>query len=115
MILEFGDKVLLSNRRMFPNDEARYFLGSTVACEGPLLKIEGYSFVRDLTNGHVLRKEEKRTKILSLSSPGYIVYQLPEEVDVEAAEIENIGGEIVLIDGMRHVMNLSERVHCGQI
>ena len=113
MILEHGDIVLLSNRRMFQHDEARYFLGRVVACEGELLKAEGFTFVRDLGTGHVIRKPEKRIKVLSLASPGYIVYQLANDIDVENADIESGNGDAVLVEGHRTVLNLSERTQCG--
>jgi len=113
MIFEIGDTVLLSNRRMFERDEARFFVGRTVACEGQLLKVEGFTFVRDVSNGYVVKKEEKRTKVLSLASPGYIVYQLPNDINVETIDIESGNGEAILVDGSRQIMNLSERTHCG--
>ncbi|MEO2036701.1 MAG: hypothetical protein ABGZ35_31890 [Planctomycetaceae bacterium] len=113
MILECGDVVLLSNRRMFQHDEARHFLGRIVASEGELLKVEGFTFVRDLATGHVVRKPEKRVKVLSLASAGYIVYQLAGDIDVDQADIESGNGEAVLVANNRPVLNLSERTHCG--
>ncbi len=113
MILEIGDTVLISNRRMFERDEARYFLGRTVACEGSLLKVEGFTFARDMTDGHVIKKDEKRVKVLSLASPGYMVYQLPSDINIESVEIESNDGDAILVEGPRRIMNLAERTHCG--
>jgi len=113
MILDNNDVVLLSNRRMFQHDEARYFLGRIVASEGELLKVEGFSFVRDQNTGHVVRKTEKRIKVLSLASAGYIVYQLASEIDIDEAEIESRNGDAVLMAGGRPVLDLSEHTHCG--
>ena len=113
MILEAGDTVLVSNRRLFDHDEARFFLGRTIACEGELLKVEGFTFVRDLASGHVVKKEEKRTKVLSLASPGFIVYQLPREINIENAGICSGDGDAILVDGSHRLMNLSERTQCG--
>ncbi|MCA9214999.1 MAG: hypothetical protein KDB27_18145 [Planctomycetales bacterium] len=113
MILETGDTLFVSHRRMFERDEARYFLGKTISCDGPIVKVIGYSFVRDLANGGILKKEERRIKILSLDSPGYIVYQLPGDIDVDAADIKCDDGEAVLHEGGRGLMNLAERTHCG--
>jgi hypothetical protein len=113
MILDRNDVVLISHRRLFQHDEPRFFLGRAVECEGSLMKVEGFSFVSDLSNGHIVKKEEKRTKLLSLASPGYIVYQLPQDVNVEHASIKSGDGEAILVDGSRELMNLSERTHCG--
>ena len=113
MILEPGDAVLVSHRRMFDHDESRYFLGRTIACEGQLLKVQGFTFVRDLASGHVIKKDEKRIKILSLASPGFIVYQLPREINIDNAGIHSGDGDAMLVDGSHRLMNLSERTQCG--
>lgn len=113
MILECGNIVLVSNRRMFDGDEMRFFLGRTIACEGSLLKAEGFTFVRDLSNGLVTRKDERRIKVLSLDSPGHFVYQLPDDVDVDHVKIASGNGDAYLVDGCRRLLNLSERTHCG--
>ena len=113
MILDTGDVVLVSNRRMFERDETRFFIGRTLTCEGPLVKAEGFSFVRDLSNGHIIKKEEKRTKVLSLDSPGHIVYQLSGDIDVDKVDIESGNGDAYMVDGSRRLLNLSERTHGG--
>ncbi len=113
MIVDTGDAVLVSHRRMFERDEARFFVGRTIASDGPLLKVEGFTFVRDLSNGRVVKKEEKRIKVLSLASPGHIVYQLPSDINVETTDIASSNGDAILVDGSRQIMNLSERTHCG--
>jgi hypothetical protein len=113
MILAQGDYVLVSHRRMFERDEARYFVGRTLVCEGTLLKVEGFTFVRDLSSGQFVKKDEKRIKIVSLDSPGHIVYQLPANIDIERVDIEDGHGDALLVDGSRHIMNLSEHTHCG--
>lgn len=114
MLIENGDVILVSHRRMFERDETRYFLGRTLACEGPLLKAEGYSFVRDLSNGMIIKKEEKRIKLLSLDSPGHIVYQLPGDVNVDNVDIASGNGDAYMVDGCNRLLNLSERSHSGR-
>jgi hypothetical protein len=115
MLLDNGDVILVSHRRMFQHDEARFFVGRTVACDRELVKLEGFSFVRDLSSGHVIRKDEMRVKLLSLASPGYIFYQLPDVKDVSKVHVEDQAGDVTLMDGKRALMNLSERSHCGHI
>ena len=115
MLLETGDVILVSHRRMFQHDEARFFVGRAVACDRELVKLEGFSFVRDLASGHVIRKDEKRVKLLSLASPGYIFYQLPAVKDMTNVHVKDQAGDVTLMDGTRKLMNLSERSHCGHI
>jgi len=113
MILETGDVVLVSSRRLFEREESRFFLGRTVASEGSLLKIEGFTFVRDLSNGQIVKKEEKRVKVISLDCSGYIVYQLPGDITLDKVDIESGNGDAFLVEGKRRLLNLSERTHCG--
>lgn len=114
MIMETGATILISHRRLFEGDEPRYFVGRVVACEAPFVKAVGYSFVRDLSTGQIVKKQEQRTKLFSLSSPGFIVYQLPHEIDVENVDFKSGHGEAALLDGCRIIMDLSEHTHSGQ-
>ena len=112
MILDHGDMVLVSHRRMFEGDECRYFVGRTIAYDSGLVKLEGYSFVRDLSNGLIVKKSEERRKIVSLSSPGHFVYELPE-TNLDTLEFKCVDGEVILVNGTCELMNMSERAHCG--
>ena len=62
MILNVNDVALISNRRVFVQDEARFFVGRALACEGELIKVAGFSFVHDLGSGQIVRKEEQRIR-----------------------------------------------------
>ncbi len=115
MLVEIGDTVLVSHRRMFQHDESRFFVGQIIACDHELLKLEGYTFVRDLSSGMVIRKDEKRIKLLSLDSAGYIFYQIPGQIDVGQIRVANESGEVILMAGSKVLMNLAERSHSGHI
>ena len=69
--------------------------------------------MRDLANGHVLKKEEKRTRVLSFSSLRQIVYQLPGDIELDSIDIVSRNADAALMAGSRHFMDLSERTHCG--
>ena len=114
-MLEAGNKVLISHRRLFANDEPRCFVGEVVSYADGLVKVQGYSFVRDLMQGVFLRKEDLRTKIISISSGSLLVYQLPDDTDVAAVKFETHEAELVLTDGKTLHMNMAEHPHRGQI
>jgi len=84
MILEPGSKVLVVHRRLFENDRARYFVGAVDKCEGVLARITGKTWVQDPFNSAFLRKEDPRTKIVSLESGSMIVYVLPGYIELSA-------------------------------
>jgi len=114
-MLENGDKLLVAHRRLFQADQPRYFLGEVIAYETGLAKVRGFSFVRDQLESGFIRKDDLRTKFVSLSSPSVIVYQLPHETDVTAVHIQFRDSELNLTDGKHLNMNLTEIAHQGQI
>ncbi len=113
MMLDSGDTILVSHRRLFDGDEPRFFIGRTIACEGPLFKAEGYSFVRDLATGHIVKKPEKRIKLMSIASPGQMVYQLPNDIDMDSIDVVSRNADAMLVAGPRIIMNLSEHTRGG--
>jgi hypothetical protein len=115
MILEQGDSILVAHRRLYDRDEARFFIGRVDAYEAGVVKVTGHSYVRDSMGGRVLEKADKRTKILSLSSGTLIVYQLPDNVGLEALKFVSADGQLVLTDGKGFTMNVTEAVHGGRL
>jgi hypothetical protein len=114
-MLKQGDIILVAHRRLFETDHARFFVGHVDAYEGGVVKVTGRSFVRDVLNGQVLGKAERRTKILSLSSGTLIIYQLPQGTSLDALKFEDAGDGLSLTDGKTFTMNLSEHVHSGRL
>jgi hypothetical protein len=110
MILKQGDKILIAHRRLFPRDEARYFIGSVDAYEAGIVKVSGYSYTRDKYTGNVEGKENLRTKILSLSSGTLFVYQLPEGLYLDALTFTYEDGWLFLTDGKDFTINLTEKI-----
>jgi hypothetical protein len=110
MILKQGDKILIAHRRLFPRDEARYFIGSVEAYEAGIVKVSGYSYTRDKYTGNVESRENVRTKIVSLSSGTLFVYQLPEGLFLDALTFTYEDGWLFLTDGKNFSINLTEQI-----
>ena len=109
MFLQEGAKLLVCHRRLFAEDQPRFFVGVVEACDGPLAKVSGFSWTRDASRGYV-RKDDRRTKIVSLGSGSVIVYELPAEVAVEDLQVEQPGGHAVyMTDGRKFRMDLAEK------
>ena len=110
MVLQEGDRVLLSHRRLFADDSPRFFAGIVDAYEDGIARITGYSWVRDQVRGQILRKEDRRTKIVSIASGTLLVYRLPVFVDIESLRIESGPyREVLLSDGQDFRMDLTDR------
>jgi len=109
MLLEPGSKLLVSHRRLFAEDQPRFFVGHVDEFEEGLVKLTGFSWTRDPRRGF-LRKDDRRTKIVSLVSGAVIAYQLPAEVLIEDLEITQPGGQVIVMsDGKKFSMDLAER------
>ena len=114
-MLANGARILVTHRRLFEKDESRYFVGIVDAYEAGVVKATGYSFVRDMTSGRVLKKDDRRTKLLSLTSGAFLVYQLPDQADLDAVQFVSDEGELSLTDGKHFKMNMAELPHQGHI
>lgn len=110
MFLDIGTKLLMCHRRLFPEDQPRFFVGSVSAFEDGVVKVTGTTWTRDVAHGFH-KKRDLRTKIVSLHSGTVIIYELPSEVDFEALRLDQPSGtEIILTDDGKFSMDLSERV-----
>jgi hypothetical protein len=115
MLLKKGDTLLVAHRRLFEQDEVRFFLGEVVDYEIGVVKIKGHSFVRDTTSGVFVKKADEQVKVLSLSSGTLLVYQLPDGVRVDSLRFNVKEPTVSLIDGKGFTMNLTEHTHAGQL
>ena len=115
MILEAGNKVLVSHRRLFAQDEQRFFVGEVLGYDAGIVKLRGYSFVVDTIRGEVLRKEDARVKVIALHGGSLLVYQLCDTLSVEAVRFHFGEAALVMTDGTDVVMNLTDAPHGGTI
>jgi hypothetical protein len=97
--------------RLFPRDQARFFVGRVDAYEAGIVRVTGTSFVRDMFTGNMLEKADARTKLLSLSSGTLIVYLLPEHIFIDSIRFVERDGRLSLTNGEDLVMNLTEFSH----
>jgi hypothetical protein len=114
MILNAGDKILVAHRRLFPHDQPRFFVAAVEEYDAGIVVASGYSWVRDAFSGAYVRKEDARTKVLSLASGSVLVYRLPKTTAVSETRIEAAGEHgHVLTDAAGFRMDLSERLPRG--
>ena len=110
MLLDEGAKILVCHRRLFPEDQPRFFVGFVIGCEDGIAKVTGVTWTRDVAHGFH-KKADLRTKLISLHSGTVIVYELPGDVEIEAIRLQQPAGhQIVLCDDRKFHMDLSERV-----
>lgn len=115
MLLARGAIIFASHRRLFEGDVPRYFVGQVLESNDAVLKVRGYSFVRDQGTGRLLRKNDLRTKVISVIAGTHILYELPHTVLVESLRLDSQEGFLFLSDGRDFRMDLAELPRDGRI
>ena len=110
MTLSTGTKLFISHRRLFKDDQPRFFFGVTDDYSDGIVKVTGYTWTRDPTHGFQ-RKQDRRTKIVALTSGTLIIYEISGETDIDNLQIDQPDAHTVIAsDGSNFKMDLSERI-----
>jgi hypothetical protein len=80
MILEPGEKLHIVERRFFSDDVQRHVVGEVLACTEQVVRLQGYIWVFDVTDGRFIRKPEKRERIIPLHGR-LTINVIPRDVD----------------------------------
>jgi hypothetical protein len=113
MILREGDKLLICHRRLYERDEVRFFSGSVEAYDAGVVKLSGWTYLRDAATGQIIRKPDIRTRLYSLASGTILVYQLPDTTKPDALEFTGDAAHLVVTDNEGLQLNVSE--HFGAL
>ena len=110
MILANGTKLLICHRRLFADDNPRYFFGEVEVYADGVAKVTGYTWARDQVSGFQ-RKADRRTKLIAVASGSMIIYELPKDVELEEVRVEQPSvHSVVATDGKSFTMDLAERI-----
>ena len=107
MIINIGEYVHIIHRQFFQSDAQRHFVGTVEAYEGELVRVKGYLFAMDSTQSQFVRREELRTRIISLNE-SVIVNILPSHVKIdEITYTHRPNGDIFVTDGTEWHLNIT--------
>jgi len=99
MILNSGEYIHIIHRQLFPEDARRHFVGTVESHEGTLVRVKGYLFAMDSRSSQFVRREQLRTRIVSLSD-AVIVNILPAHVKIDRITYTHRpSGDILVTDG----------------
>ena len=99
MIINTGEYVHIIHRQLFPDDAQRHFVGTVESHEGTILRVKGYLFAMDSTNRQFVRREQLRTRVVSLNE-AIIVNILPSRVKIDQITYTHRpDGDIHVTDG----------------
>src|SRR5437764_2534626 len=82
MIINTGEYVHIIHRQLFREDAQRHFAGTVESHEGNIVRVKGYLFAMDSTNSQFVRREDLRTRVISLND-AVIVNVLPAHVKID--------------------------------
>ncbi len=109
-MLNPGDKLLIAHRRLFEEDQPRFFVGRVVAWENGVAKVSGHAWVKERVRGDFARKPDERVKFVPLSSGSIMAYQLPDALDLARLLLRTTKHGLVLTDDAGFTMDLTDRV-----
>ncbi len=84
MVIDVGEIVHVIDRRGFEADLRRHFVGVVEQVDKLALRVVGYAFIYDTSDSTFIRRDEKRTRVIPLTS-GLIINVAPPDRPRERA------------------------------
>ncbi len=107
-ILFPGEKLHVMTRRQFETDLRRHFAGMVTSVSDHLVRAEGYVYVFNPAACEYRKRADLRTRIISLTDAGNIIYVLPPETAVDELEYRIIDGRLTVTDGTHVFLDINE-------
>jgi hypothetical protein len=103
-----GERVHLIERRLFPGDVRRHFVGEIEASTDRAMRVKGYLFVFDSGSSAFLKKPEVRMRLVPLDNR-VIINVLPEGIAIEDVHYtHDLEGNLSITDGKGFELDISE-------
>lgn len=103
-----GEVLHIIERRLFPGDVRRHFIGRVESTSDRALRVRGFLFVYDSSASAFLRKPELRTRIIALDNR-IIINVLPEGVEPERVRYaHDAEGNLSLTGGSDFELDIGE-------
>lgn len=108
-LLRPGEKIHVMHRRRFEKDVRRHFVGEVESYGDGIARASGYVFVIDDFSKHLfVKRPDRRTKMVPISSGDVIVNVIPESVDLERVAYELKERSLLVTDGSSWSMDVKE-------
>ncbi|HVC43697.1 MAG TPA: hypothetical protein VND20_02700 [Candidatus Binataceae bacterium] len=106
--LREGDRVLIIDRKLFKDDNTRFFVGVIEEYDEVAVRVRGYPF--HLSPYEVSGSErhgDERSRVISMSA-GDLIYLLPANVEPVKIQLRRSPKSLMLTDGESLSLDLSE-------
>ena len=108
-LLSPGEKIHVMHRRRFEKDVRRHFVGMVESYEQGIARASGYVFVIDDLSKHLfVKRPDRRTKLVPISTGDVIVNIIPETVDIELVHYELYERSLRVTGGSDWSMDVKE-------
>ncbi|MBI4285517.1 MAG: hypothetical protein HY670_06410 [Chloroflexi bacterium] len=107
MIMDPGEKVHVIERRAFPEDVRRHFIGEVVRCTAEAIRLRGHAWVFDKVKGSFVRMPEKRERIVYPDNR-LVINIIPREVNLDDVKYIQQPQRLVVTDGKKFSLEITE-------
>ena len=108
MILKQGEKVHIIHRRQYEKDHHRHFIGVVEAYDLGVARITGHVYTVDPIKFTFVKREEVRTRLVSIVSGDVLVNIIPAKVKLEQITYKQERKAVRVTDGSGWHLDLSE-------
>ncbi len=106
--LKDGDRVLIVDRKLFKDDNTRFFVGVIEEYDDVAVRVRGYPFhLSPYEISGAERHGEERIRVVSLFA-GDLIYLLPRDLDPNKVQLRRSPKSLMLTDGEALSVDLSE-------
>ena len=106
--LSDGDRVLIIDRKLFKDDNTRFFVGVIEEYDAVAVRVRGFPFhLSPYEISGAERHGEERIRVISMSA-GDLIYLMPRELDTAKVHLRRSPKSLMLTDGEEYTVDLSE-------
>ena len=107
MILDIGEKVYIIERRYFPEDLRRHFIGEVIRCTEGRIRIKGHAWVFDSLKGQFTQRPEEREIVVHLGER-ITINVIPSQVNLSEVKYAATQKGQSITDGKKLSLDISE-------
>lgn len=109
MIVEVGEKIHVVYRSLYEKSTRRHFVGTIVAAQEALCRVDGYAFIYDDKKTEFVKKSGLRTTIIDLAESGYVVNIIDPGVNLDEVHYRYMPGDgLMATDRKDFFLNINE-------
>ncbi len=103
-----GDKILVIDRKIFHDDNTRFFIGVVEEYDDGVVRVRGYPFhLSPYEVTGIERHGEERVRVIAIAGD-ILLYLLPRETEVGKVQLRRSPKSLQMTDGAAVTVDLTE-------